>query len=442
MGLGSVVVLDVLLRLRDLTAFYTDDGVFPRAVLVRQSWLNPSYNLFLSSGTTEGQFLLFCLLLATGAALAAGWHSRWAGLACWYLLSSVQLRNPVVLDGGDDLLRLVLFWTPFLPVGARWSLDARRHPEWSRLPSAHFSLATVGYVLQICLLYGFAGLHKSDPVWRQTGDALYYTLSIDQFATGLAHWLVLHPDWLRPMTFGALAVELALPLLLLCPWRPGLCRSLALPVAWGFHLAVASMLHLGLFMPIACICLLGLVPGSWLGRTEDPGEPLGFRLGWLAQTFLALTLVYIVGMNVRSLSPNPGRQSLPLLWFGALTHEGQNWQLFAPHPFRDDGWFWIEGTLPDGRTVDLLGGPIKPGFVSAQFPNQRWRRWLQNLRQGYPDLRESYLDELAREHGLASVRLTYMEETTPPPGQTAPITPHLLLERTYRRPGAPMRLEL
>ena len=39
MGLGGLVVLDVLLRLRDLTTFYTDAGVLPRAVPIVEAMM-------------------------------------------------------------------------------------------------------------------------------------------------------------------------------------------------------------------------------------------------------------------------------------------------------------------------------------------------------------------------------------------------------------------
>ncbi len=420
MGLGGLVVLDVLLRLRDLTTFYTDAGVLPRAVLLRQTWLNPSYDLFLSTGTTEGMLLLFLLVALAGGCLAVGWHTRWSGLATWYLVSCVQLRNPMVLDGGDDLLRLMLFWTPFLPLAARWSLDARRHPEWQRLPDGYFSVATVGYVLQVCCLYGFAGLLKSDPVWRVTGDALYYALSVDQFATGLGMKLTAYPGLLRPLTFGALAIELTVPVLLLLPWGTRWLRWLALILAWSLHLGIAATMHLGLFMPICCVCLLGLLPLRGQPGSTEPVPP-AYRLGWATQTLLGMMCVFILGMNVRSLDPHPPRMNRILVWVAALSHEGQGWYLFAPHPLTDDGWFWVHGRGADGREVDVLGGADKPAMVSAQFANQRWRRWLQNLKEGYPDLRASYLRQVARTRGLSHVTLTYMEEQTPPPGGQATV---------------------
>jgi hypothetical protein len=40
------------------------------------------------------------------------------------MLVSVHGRNPTLMQGGDHLMRAMLFWSIFLPLGARWSFDA------------------------------------------------------------------------------------------------------------------------------------------------------------------------------------------------------------------------------------------------------------------------------------------------------------------------------
>jgi len=41
----------------------------------------------------------------------------------WFLLISLQNRNPIVLQGGDILLRMLAFWAMFVPLNAYFSLD-------------------------------------------------------------------------------------------------------------------------------------------------------------------------------------------------------------------------------------------------------------------------------------------------------------------------------
>jgi hypothetical protein len=50
------------------------------------------------------------------------------------------MRNPYILSGGDVLLRVVVFWAMFLPLGDRYSLDAYYGTDTKH---RHFSAATL-----------------------------------------------------------------------------------------------------------------------------------------------------------------------------------------------------------------------------------------------------------------------------------------------------------
>ena len=41
----------------------------------------------------------------------------------WFLLVSLQNTNYMILQGVDTVLRVMLFWGMFLPLGAQYSLD-------------------------------------------------------------------------------------------------------------------------------------------------------------------------------------------------------------------------------------------------------------------------------------------------------------------------------
>jgi hypothetical protein len=454
-ALGAVVLLDILLRARDLQAFYGDAGMLSRALYFQQSWEWTGYHLFLASGSTTGLLALFALWALAAFSLMVGYHTRLAALLTWYFVVSIQLRNPMVLDGGDDFLRLLLFWTPFLPLGARWSLDARRHPEWARLPNAYRSLATFGVTLQFFVFYLFAALLKTGPDWS-SGNALYYTLSIDQFVTGLGKAMLDYPDLLPPLTRAALMLEYLLPaMLLLGGWFP-LARTAFYLLAVGFHLAIAAMLDFGLFMPIVLAGLTIFFPTSWLERllaSRSPGStgaawkaegsaeelpeslPAGYRLAWWTRGFCAFMMGMIVTFNVYSLE-HEHRIPPWTVTIANLTFEQQHWHFFAPNPFKDDGWYELEVTGEDGQVKDVWS---PPGRGAAQFRNQRWRRWMQNLTQiEIPDnqsWRHSTLIYLAARWRLQnpqvrvkSFRLVRMVEMTPPPGQTASVTRQILAE--------------
>jgi len=65
--------------------------------------------------------ILFIIAGLAALALLAGMRTRLATLVSFVLLLSLHNRAPILLQGGDILLLLLLFWALFLPWGERWS---------------------------------------------------------------------------------------------------------------------------------------------------------------------------------------------------------------------------------------------------------------------------------------------------------------------------------
>ena len=436
MGLAGVVLLAIFLRLRDLTAFYGDQGVLSRQSVWTQGWQGGIFQLFLSAGDTPGLLFLFAVWAVAATFMLVGYQTRLACFITWYFVVSVQLRNPMIMDGGDDFLRVLLFWTPFLPLSARWSLDAKRNPNWEKLPNAYSSVATTGIYLQFFLLYLFAAILKTGEDWWETGDALYYALSIDQFSTTLGQNMLAYPEALRVLTRLALGLEFLLPILLLVSLRSRFSRLLFLLLAVSFHLAIAALMHFGIFMLIMIVSLVVFVPGEWLpeaavGEYNNVSLPPAYHLERPLQLFAGFVLFYLIYVNLYSIRHD--HKLAP--WAKVVAtylYQHQHWHFFAPYPFREDGYFQILVQTTDGRVIDILQrGEVdetgRPLLGSARFPNQRWRRWLQHLvreESDYHDLlqfdtltflvkdwQRKHPDDVAR-----SARLIFVLELSQPPG--------------------------
>lgn len=443
MALGLLMLADLAIRFPDISVFYVADGVCPIECMPSPHWTMMHFQLYRLTPDWLGVAGLFFLTAVAATSLVLGFRCRLSAALSWYLLCSLQSRNIYLNDAGDLLLRIVLFCCIFLPIGARWSLDANRHPEWKKLPDRFSSWATVAYVIQVCAMYLTASILKSDASWRVTGDALYLALSVDQFTTGFAHWLLHYPTVLRVLNFLALSLEFCAPLLLLCPFFTPVCRTLALGCLLLFHLGIASCLHLGLMMPICIAVLLGLLPTELLDRVLGAKEqvappqalPPAYRLGRIEKGLMATYIAFVVVQNAATvpesgLLPRVGDNGLQvILGYGRATAVMQNWTLFAPEPLRQDGWFVVEGLRADGSSVDLLTGKspasyAKPELVSAQFKNQRWRRHFQCLWMRYsPQHVPLYLrwegQRWNREHPdqkVVSLRLIFVQEYTQLPG--------------------------
>jgi len=87
-GLATLLLVDLALRARDLTAHYTDFGVMPRAV--QSTNLDPfAWSVHLVNGTAWFQAVLFCAAALFAVMLFAGYRTRLATVMSWALLLSV-----------------------------------------------------------------------------------------------------------------------------------------------------------------------------------------------------------------------------------------------------------------------------------------------------------------------------------------------------------------
>src|SRR5918998_185013 len=183
MVLAALVLADLASRAPDLYAHYTDRGVLPRSILLQEALNRWQVSLNLMSGELYVQALLFGVAALAALALLVGYRTRLMTVIVWVLLLSIQARNPLILNSGDTLLRMLLFWGMFLPLGAHWSVDRALKAAPSRLSMHFLSLATVGLFMQIAFVYWFTAILKSGPAWRVDGTALYYALSIEEWVT-------------------------------------------------------------------------------------------------------------------------------------------------------------------------------------------------------------------------------------------------------------------
>jgi hypothetical protein len=442
-GLGLLLLADLAVRAGDMGAHYTDQGVLPREEMSGSA----ATSLHLLHGSLWFEACLFGVAALFALALVVGFYSRVASFASCFLLVSLHGRNPLVLDGGDVLLRALLFWGMFLPLGARFSLDALRRGGLGPPPRLA-SVATAALTLQVCFVYWFSALLKTDPSWRTEGTAIYYALSIDQFATRLGRHLLDYPDLLRALTFATLWMEALGPALLFVPWARGPVRLFAVASFLLFHLVGLNLaLELGHFPYVCAVAWLALLPSEFwdrLGRRQGTAERRPASGGGSASTgtpawvqvVAGFFLVYVFLWNVRTLDFERFETIFPqrLNWIGEGFGLDQMWGMFAPYPLKDDGWYVVVGTREDGREVDLLrgGAPVswnKPELVSATYQNTRWRKYMVNLWQKeHAAHRARFARYLCREwdarHGegerLREIEIYYMLEVTLPDYQTAP----------------------
>ena len=266
--LALTVLFDLASRATNLAVHYSDGGILPRRVQAEkiEPWL---VSLNFMNGTAEFQWALFSVAALTAVAMLVGYRTRLMCVLVWVLVMSIQWRNYLVGYSADELLRLLLFWSMFLPLGACWSVDNLRGAVSDPPSRRVLSMASAGLFLQIAFVYWFTALLKSGAEWRVDGTALYYALSAKQLGTPIGAYLLQFPDLLKVLTFGTLAIEIVAPLLLFSPFFTVPARIAGIIGVVGLHIGISMTLAVGYFPWIGAACMVSFLP-SWFWDTLVP----------------------------------------------------------------------------------------------------------------------------------------------------------------------------
>jgi len=448
-GLGLVLLADVAVRATDLVAHYTDAGVLPRELLTDQYANRWVWSLHTWSGSAWLPASLFALAAMAASCMTLGVFSRLAAAVSWALLMSLHIRNPLVTNGGDLLLRSLLFWLAFLPIDACWAM--RRSGPWRSGQQRIVSVASVAILLQLALVYWTTGYFKLHGGW-QAHNVLQQVLQSDCYAKPLAYVLLDYPRLLAGLGWATVWSELVLPGLVFLPFGTKYLRLAAISWFYLLHLGIQLSLTVGSFSYVCWIAWLLFLPSEcW--------DALWRRLGWsleaasdaeleppakfhwprtqnvLLNAALCGVMFYTVIWNLSQLPSAWTTGTLPRRWQPVADVLGlrQKWSMFQS-PMRDDGWYVVVARLEDGRAIDLLrdGAPAdwdsyrKPKWIYRRFPNHRWRKYYRNLvSESHARYRESLCRYLANlwqqthldEGRVVSVELHYMQELSSEPGE-------------------------
>lgn len=412
-GMASLLIADLLDRTKSFTAFYTNDGVLPTFALLDRYKNTLNFSLHLLNGSASFQKLLFLAAGFFAILMLLGYLTKLATLISWFLLFSLHLRQPMVLNGGDYLLYMLLLWSIFLPLGEYGSVDSflgrfRKTPRKRIL-----SMGTVALLIQIALIYVFSVIIKAkeEPWWD--GQAIYFALTSDFYTKVLGLILLKWPIILKILTPVIFWAEFFAPVFLFMPVRTSFFRMIAMIMVFLLHLGFGLCLELRIFPWVSVLAMSAFLPGSFWDKLSNRLHFLKQKVskGQQKQTSLreagapslnhfykmavccltvilqqiipAIFLAYVITTNIESAT---GKKIVPgsFLWIGSMFYLYQDWGMFAP-PGAENWWIVIRGNLKGGRNVDLLTGesPVswdKPVIVSAVFENDFWRSYVESLR--------------------------------------------------------------
>lgn len=386
-----------------------------------------------------------CSLLLSALALIIGLYTKIAVLTAGAALFAVETYAPEITQGGDMLLRVLLFWSLFLPLNRKWALDLMRQtPSYPRLSFTATS-ADLAITIQVACLYWFAALQKTGALWVINGNALFFALQLQHFSTSFGTSLTAFPSFLRILTFASLGLEYLGPVLLFLPHRRGIFRIIAVFSFLFFHLVgMGLLLRIGNFPWVCASVWLIFLPNqfwSWLSSLSStdlfrnvlrptPSKVIKKRrdsriLDRLTVTLIFFGLVDIALWNVASISGSTYWQSWTKIdKLGETLGLAQRWNMYAPEPPSVHGWIVVPAELDDGTSVDLLTGKAldwsRPKDLERYFGDDFWRRYLSNIfiRANPTDLKnfagylKSRLESMHAPRHVSNLAIVFMRQQT------------------------------
>lgn len=437
-GLGSLLILDLILRSQDLVAHYTNQGVLPLSLVPPTTWLGSWIAPHLVAASPDSVTAIFILNGIAALGLMVGFKTRWMVAICWLFYHSLHIRNPFINHAGDRVLILMLFWAFFLPLDRHYSKFKKKTERKESSSHLIASFATTGILIQLAAVYFVGALRKTGSMW-QDGTAIWYVLQIDQYARPWARAFIEYPDLLKVLTWTTLAIEYVAPILLFA--GPNRFRTTGVSLLALLQISFFITLDLGLFPIISIVVLCFALPRKdrTATRNEDTHPIAVAALGMSNRIAGYLTAIMVLWgaftlfkypEELKETLPRPLRAGLELIRFDSY------WSMFAPNPMTIDGWYVFEANTEEGEHINLLdaGSPLtweKPHSVSKTFPSDRWREHLMTLSDlGDPEqlwsetvrvLIQRYEAIHPKRIDKGSVRVVYMMEKTTAQGELVPI---------------------
>ena len=247
---------------RDRHYLWGPDGSYSYE-LFRQTAHLPNFSLYqLSSDHLYFEFVYHAGIIVT-LLFIFGTFGRFGAFLQLLFVASLNYRNPIILDGGDNIAFLVLFWLTLADssaVAARLKRPSSTHMAAGRSTATLLhNVAVAAIIIQLAILYLLSGLYKAQGGPWYEGTAMYYIFQVPEFS-----WPPL-TDLLRgSLVFGLLAsyatifFQISMPALLLS--RIG--RFCFLIFALLFHGSIALLMGLTSFAAFMLATELVLIKDS------------------------------------------------------------------------------------------------------------------------------------------------------------------------------------
>tara|TARA_B100000795_G_C22781684_1_gene432623 strand:- start:139 stop:1590 length:1452 start_codon:yes stop_codon:yes gene_type:complete len=346
--MSFVILYDIFERARFTSFFYSNKGILPIYTLYDEKYMLNKISLLTEPKLGNiWPYIFFGIGVIFTLTFMLGWYTRLSNFILWIVVLSYNNRNPLINTAGDSYLRIYLFWSMFLPMGVKWSID--KQPVPNNLIS---NGSTFAFKFSLMISYVCAAIEKMNNSWNwSTGNAVETLMHSQWF---IPHYIskvfLAYPSICKFLSYSTIYYELVGTFLLFHPNEAIQILSSILFIS--FHLGLASTMNLGIF-PYVCMAY-------WISTFPSIVWPLfkpkiAQKQKIVTHKFSAFFVLFvIIPLHIARL-PQFNITTLNIQWqLIRLTGLSCRWNMFAPEPFYGDGWFRMPSILKNGTQIDLI----------------------------------------------------------------------------------------
>lgn len=241
--LGITIIFMFICEFPNWENYYTRNGVLSLTDLdLKTSPYN--WSLFYIFENTIPVKLFFLVGLSCAILFTIGLFTRFSTIILYIILFSKMNANPILPAGYDVIIKMLLFYSFFIPLNHYFAIDNFLIKKKREFPL----IWPVRIIqIQICLVYVFTILIKlvSDKSWLN-GDAIYYLLANNIWSRfpDCKFFYLYNTLFCKIATYATVFIEALFPILV---WFKS-TRIFALLMITIFHILLAFlMLHISIF---------------------------------------------------------------------------------------------------------------------------------------------------------------------------------------------------
>src|SRR6185369_5650105 len=216
---AAIVLIHFATLYPDLDRFFTDGGVLPLEAALKVA--NP-YSLSILAWAPQSSaaiHLCWWIAVAHAIALLIGFLPRLNALLLFVWIVSFQIRNDLINDGEDNLMRMLGFFLILLPSGQCWSVNSLLRRAWRGPPLGSDHYLAPGWALRL-MQFEMAAMFLSSALIKLggsswlNGTALYYVSRLDDHFGRfyVPAWIFDTPWLVACITWSVLLAETLVPI--------------------------------------------------------------------------------------------------------------------------------------------------------------------------------------------------------------------------------------